>query len=80
MTDECDEYNENAKKYFKTKDEFKLERIRNYFTPFTIYFKLKKRYEEETSYILKRDLEDLIASIEKICQENTEEIIKVLKK
>jgi len=76
-----DEYDEHAKKYFKTKDEFKLERIRNYFSPIRAYFTLKKKYEElDNADESKKELKKRISSIEKTCNENIEKIVKVLKK
>ena len=67
----CDEYNERQKKYFKTEDEFKLDRIRNYFTPIKTYFELRKMLEdkklsEDQKNLLKNKLVNLKSNAIKV--------------
>jgi hypothetical protein len=81
MDEECDKYDEHAKKYFKTEDEFKLDRLRNYITPILGYFTIKKWLEDETlSEDKKEGLKILLKKAEENCNINLEKIVNVLKK
>jgi PIN domain nuclease of toxin-antitoxin system len=74
-----DEYDEHAKKYFKTKEEFELDRIRNYFSPISTYFEIKAKIEKgEIPNDKKESIMKLLEECEKECKINIKKITKVL--
>lgn len=76
----CDEYDDHAKKYFSTEDEFKLDRVRNYFSPIKTYFELKKVLSDpETSEDKKEEIQKILDECEEQCNISIEKINKFLK-
>ena len=77
----CNKYNKHAKKYFKTEEEFILDRIRNYFSPIGSYFKIKEDLENgKISEDKKEDIQKILEETEKQCKISIEKIIGFLKK
>jgi hypothetical protein len=74
-----DKYDEHAKKYFKTKEEFELDRIRNYFSPISTYFEIKAQIEKkDISDDKKESIMKLLEKCERQCRTNIKKITKVL--
>ena len=69
----CDKYDDHAKKYFSTEEEFLLDRIRNYFTPLKTYFQIKEM-SKKGEISADKDLKDLLGNLEEQCQISSEKI------
>ncbi len=75
-----DEYDNHAKKYFFTEEAFKLDRIRNYFTPIITYFNMleelnNKKIQKEQ----RKGLKNILKETEKQCYKNISKIQEILK-